>query len=108
MHGSPMQQQPMMPPPMQGQSMPRQQQGSMMPMQQRPARAGGFGRVFFVLLVLCAAGAYIYNTLAPTGMKRAVLESGSLGASYQGEALIVRNEIVISEEGVPNVTYLAL
>lgn len=93
-----------------------QQQPMQQPMQQPPPirpmgprKRGGFGRVFFVLLVLLASGFYVYNTLMPAGGRQtAVLQSGSIGASYEGEALIVRNEQVVSEEGVSNVSYIAV
>ncbi len=73
-----------------------------------PRRRSGFGRVLFVLAVLGFSGWYIYSTLAPSGGYRtAVISSGSLGFSYRGDAMIVRNETAYDEDGVTSVQYRA-
>ncbi len=72
-----------------------------------PRRRSGFGRFLFVLAVLGFSGWYIYTTLVPAGIKTAVISSGSLGFSYHGDAMIVRNETAYDEDGVSSVQYLA-
>ncbi len=76
---------------------------------QRPParRRSGFGRVLFVLAVLGFSGWYIYTTLVPTGIRTAVISSGTLGFSYTGDAMIVRNETAYDEDGVTSVQYMA-
>lgn len=72
-----------------------------------PRRKSGFGRVLFVLAVLGFSGWYIYTTLVPSGFRTAVISSGSLGFSYTGDAMIVRNETAYDEVGVSSVQYKA-
>ncbi len=72
-----------------------------------PRRRSGFGRVLFVLAVLGFSGWYIYTTLVPSGIRTAVISSGSLGFSYRGDAMIVRNETAYDEDGVSSVQYIA-
>ncbi len=72
-----------------------------------PRRRPGFGRVLFVLAVLLFSGWYIYTNLVPSGIRTAVISSGSLGFSYPGDALIIRNETAYDEDGVTSVQYIA-
>ncbi len=72
-----------------------------------PRRRTGFGRVLFVLAVLIFSGWYIYTTLVPSGIRTAVISSGSLGFNYTGDAMIIRNETAYDEDGVSNVQYIA-
>ncbi len=72
-----------------------------------PRRRPGFGRVLFVLAVLAFSGWYIYTTLVPSGIRTAVISSGSRGFSYKGDAMIVRNETSYDEDGVTSVQYIA-
>jgi hypothetical protein len=72
-----------------------------------PRRKTGFGRILFVLAVLGFSGWYIYTTLVPSGIRTAVISSGSLGFKYTGDAMIVRNETAYDEDGVTSVQYKA-
>jgi hypothetical protein len=72
-----------------------------------PRRKPGFGRVLFVLAVLGLSGWYIYTTLVPSGIRTAVISSGSLGFNYPGDAMIVRNETAYDGDGVSSVQYIA-
>ena len=72
-----------------------------------PRKRMGVGRVLLVLAVLGFSGWYVYTTLMPSGIRTAVIQSGNLGSSFHGDALIVRNETAYDEEGVTSIQYLA-
>ncbi len=73
-----------------------------------PRKKMGVGRILLVLAVLGFSGWYVYTTLMPSGgIRTAVIQSGNLGSSFHGDALIVRNETAYDEEGVTSIQYLA-
>ncbi len=76
---------------------------------QRPPvrRKKGVGRILIILAVLGFSGWYVYTTLVPSGIRTAVIQADTLGASYRGDALIVRNEAAYDEDGVTSVQYKA-
>lgn len=66
--------------------------------------------VFLIIALLVFAVYYAYTAIVPAGSGisgRAQVTSGSLGDSYTGDALLVRNEVVYSDEGVSNIEYVA-
>lgn len=67
----------------------------------------GIVRILFVLFVVGFAGWYAYTSLMPSGYKTALIESGSIGGKYVGDALIVRNETPYDAEGVTSIDYIA-
>lgn len=80
----------------------------------RPPRqksGGGAGKTILILLLVLAlvgAGVYFF-VLRQKGAKvtTAQVEIGTLGNTFHGDALIVRNETAYSEEGVQNIEYKA-
>ena len=65
------------------------------------------GQVFFILLILLITGYITYTYLFPSVQKYAVIESDSVGQSYNGDCLIVRSEIPYDAEGVTSIEYVA-
>ena len=76
----------------------------------KPSGKGG-GQVWKVLLALVVIGGaawYFLKDMVGTPMQStAVVEAGTLGTSYTGDALIVRNETAYDEEGVQYIDYVA-
>lgn len=74
-----------------------------------PKKKRGLGGIFFVILVVGISAYYIFSTLIPLGGRQgsALVASGSLGDTYRGQALIVRNEQVFKDTGVYSVEYIA-
>ena len=76
----------------------------------KPRRKGGFGRFFRTLVILgMIAGAawYLLNTNRSSAPTLAVIEAGSLGNTYRGDALVVRSETAYEDEGVQSIEYVA-
>ena len=69
-----------------------------------------FSRILQTLLILATvAGGVLVALNAMQGSKptTAVIESGTLGTIHRGDAMIVRNETVYSDEGVQSIDYKA-
>lgn len=102
-----MQQQPQMPTMQQPQAdQPRSRKKACGP--KRPGGRGG--AVIKVLLALALAGGVAWFFLRDIGggqQNTAVIEMGTLGNSYTGDALIVRNETAYDDEGVLSIEYVA-
>lgn len=65
---------------------------------------------FQMLLIAMALGFlawYLYTTFVPAAATTAVIEAGTLGARYSGDAVIVRDEAPYDAEGVTSVDYIA-
>lgn len=103
--------QPPMPPQMPPiQPNPYNQPGMKVKKQKKPGQRSPVKRLLLAALVtgLLGGGAYylsqyMNNRQAAT----AVIESAAMGASYQGDALIVRNETAFDDEGVQSIDYVA-
>ncbi len=77
---------------------------------EKPARRGGFGKFLQVVLVLGVVGFaawFIYTNTRGSAPTTAVIEMGTLGTNYRGEALIVREETSYDDEGVQSIEYIA-
>lgn len=78
--------------------------------QRKPKKKSRFGRIVRLLLILGVLGGGIWYFLqwqqgtAPT---TATIEMGVLGTTYRGDALIVRDEVSVDDEGVQNIDYVA-
>ncbi len=71
---------------------------------------GGFGRFLRLALILAVLGGgafYVVNLNRGSAPTTAVIEMGTLGTTYKGDALIVRNETAFDDEGVQSIDYLA-
>ncbi|MBQ8537704.1 MAG: hypothetical protein IJ461_09925 [Clostridia bacterium] len=64
-------------------------------------------QVVIVIAVLAFAGWYVYENMFDHGSQYAMIETGTLGPSYMGDALIVRDEVPYDAEGVTSVDYIA-
>ena len=97
-----------------------QQMQQMQPMQpippqkksrrQRQEGRGGFGKTFKVLLllgILGGGGWFFWSQNQGSVPTTAVIEMGTLGNTYQGDALVVRNETAFEDEGVQSIEYVA-
>lgn len=91
-------------------NVPQPQKKRRAPRPKRQKGQGGGGGIWKVLLVLAVAGGglwfFLSNMSAPT-QATAQIEMGVLGTTYTGDALIVRNEVAYSEEGVQSIDYIA-
>lgn len=77
----------------------------------RPRKPSGFLKFLQVLAVVLAIGAtvwYLYEALMPDREPYGVIEADTLGASYTGDCVIVRDETPYDAEGVTSVNHLAL
>ena len=75
-----------------------------------PKRPSVFVKMLQVLAVIVAIGAavwYLYEALVPDREPYGVIESGTLGASYTGDCVIVRDETPYDAEGVTSVDHKA-
>ncbi|MEG0493044.1 MAG: HlyD family efflux transporter periplasmic adaptor subunit [Clostridia bacterium] len=103
---------------LQQQQMPTMQQ--MPPMQStgkrskhHPKKNGKGGNLRSVVALVVAVAAiggiafYFYQSMKPAAQATATIEMGTLGTSYTGDALIVRNETAYDEEGVQSIDYIA-
>lgn len=78
--------------------------------QKKKRGGGGFGAALKVALALAVAGGAAWFFLRDMGtpaQATAVIEMGTLGTSYSGDALIVRNETAYDDEGVQSIEYVA-
>ena len=75
-----------------------------------PRRPSGFLKFLQVLAVVVAIGAavwYLYEALMPEREPYGVIEADTLGASYTGDCVIVRDETPYDAEGVTSVRHIA-
>ena len=74
-------------------------------------KSGGRGSVWKIVLVLLAVAAlawfFLKDMIGGGRQATATIEMGTLGTSYSGDALIVRNETAYDEEGVQTIEYVA-
>ena len=63
--------------------------------------------IVLVVLVLIFAALVILRMTAPGQVDFAYVESGSMNSRFTGDAVIVRNEIVETHEGVVQIDYIA-
>lgn len=78
--------------------------------QKKKRGGGGLGTALKVALALAVAGGTAWFFLRDMGtpaQATAVIEMGTLGTSYSGDALIVRNETAYDDEGVQSIEYVA-
>ena len=71
---------------------------------------GGAGRFFRALIILAVLGGgawFLLGNQEAGGPATAVIETGTLGTIYRGDALIVRNETAFEDEGVQSIQYVA-
>ena len=64
-------------------------------------------QVFLLLAAFGFAGWYLYTAMAPAASPYAMITTGTLGARYSGDCLIVRDETPYDAEGVTSVEYTA-
>ena len=61
-----------------------------------------------LIVAMIGGGAYLLWTQAQNRQNTtATVEASTVGTSYRGDALIVRNEVAFDEEGVQNIEYIA-
>ncbi len=78
--------------------------------QQNGGRRSCVGRLFQLVLIAGALGFlgwFVYNNIQGSAPTTAVIELGTLGTTYHGDALIVRNETAYDDEGVQSIEYVA-
>ena len=68
-------------------------------------RKGVYIIVAILALAICAGG--VWMMLRPGGKQYAYVRRSTLATSYSGDALIVRNETVYTQEGVSRIEYIA-
>jgi len=101
-----MQQMPQMPTAQQPMEQPVQ------PRKKRPRKKGGSGggwwkALLALVLVAGVAAFFLKDFFGKPQLNTAVVESGSLGDNYVGDALIVRNEVAYDDESVQNIDFVA-
>ncbi len=62
---------------------------------------------FAIVAILAVAALFVFNNMKGSGAATALIEQGTLGTVYTGDALIVRNETVYNDEGVQSIEYVA-
>ena len=76
----------------------------------KPAGNGG-GQWWKTLIALVVIGGvawfFLKDMIGTPQVSTAIVESGSLGETHSGDALIVRNETAYDDEGVQNIEYVA-
>ncbi len=75
-----------------------------------PRRDRSVSRSVYVLIALVAilaAGAAVFMMLRSSSQEYAYVTRSTLSTSYAGDALVVRNETVYTQEGVSRVEYIA-
>ena len=77
-----------------------------------PRKPGGNGGSWWktlIALVVIAGVAWFFlkDMIGAPQLNTAIVESGSLGETHYGDALIVRNETAFDDEGVQNIEYVA-
>ena len=60
-----------------------------------------------IVAILGGAALFFLNDMRGSGAATAVIEQGTLGTIYRGDAMIVRNETVYNDEGVQSIEYKA-
>jgi putative membrane fusion protein len=60
-----------------------------------------------IVVILLVAALYVLNNTKGTRPTTAVIQQGTLGTVFAGDALIVRNETVFNDEGVQSIEYVA-
>ncbi|MEA4928248.1 MAG: HlyD family efflux transporter periplasmic adaptor subunit [Candidatus Limiplasma sp.] len=60
-----------------------------------------------ILIILGGAAIFFLNNMQGSHATTAVIESGTMGTIYHGDAMIVRNETVYNDEGVQSIEYKA-
>jgi len=79
----------------------------------RPKKNGGgnggaiWKTAIALILVAGVAWFFLKDQLGPKQISTAVVESGTMGETHVGDALIVRNETAFDDEGVQNIEYVA-
>ena len=84
--------------------------GRSKPHKKNKGGGGSIGSVLKVLVALAVAGGVAWFFLKDMGagsQATAQIEMGTLGTSYTGDALIVRNETAYNDEGVQSIDYVA-
>ena len=71
----------------------------------RGPRRGVYVIIAVLALAICAGGVWLM--LRPGGKQYAYVKRSTLATSYSGDALIVRNETVYTQEGVSRIEYIA-
>ncbi len=69
------------------------------------SRRGVYIVIAILAVVICAAGVWLI--LNPGGKEYAYVRRSTLATSYSGDALMVRNETVYTQEGVSRIEYIA-
>ena len=64
-------------------------------------------QVMLIVLALGFAAWYLVTTLTPQAAPYATITAGVMGARYEGDGLIVRDETPFDAEGVSSVDYVA-
>ena len=67
----------------------------------------GLLRLFAIIAVVGALAWLLLNQTRGSRPTTAIVESATLGTSYTGDALIVRDETVFDDEGVQSIVYVA-
>ncbi|HNW86378.1 MAG TPA: HlyD family efflux transporter periplasmic adaptor subunit [Candidatus Limiplasma sp.] len=60
-----------------------------------------------IVAILGGAALFFLNDMRGSGAATAVIEQGTLGTIYRGDAMIVRDETVYNDEGVQSIEYKA-
>ena len=60
-----------------------------------------------ILAILTGGTIFVLSTMRGSQATSALIETGTLGTIYRGDAMIVRNETVYNDEGVQNIDYRA-
>ena len=64
-------------------------------------------QIMLIVLALAFAAWYLITTLTPASSSYATITAGVIGTRYNGDCLIVRDEIPFDAEGVSSVDYIA-
>ncbi len=73
----------------------------------RPPSRYRWLKILILLLILGGVGWYVWDTYFVVREATAIIQTGSVGHTYSGDALIVRNETTYSDEGVQSIEYVA-
>ncbi len=92
------------------------QQPDPFPQRQQPYHAPkqhGYGKVNLILgavigvLIIVLGAIAVSQMLGNSQTRTAYVSAGTLGSNYTGDALIVRNEVIYTQEGVSQIEYTA-
>lgn len=67
-------------------------------------------RLLSVMLMISALGFlsyYVYRMIVPAGDQYATVQKASYGQSYDGQVLIIRDEVVFDDEGITDIEYIS-